>query len=101
MERIDLPEFMQRTLGGWPTRMAMSTHEGKPFECACGDMHYFSEATVQVMRELPKGRLVLTCPNGRGITCVRLRGLLKPTLESLFGTVEIEEDLAIRVAGSE
>jgi hypothetical protein len=74
--------------------MAMSIHEGTPFECACGDMHLFSESTVQVMRELPKGRLVFACPDGKGITCVRLKGLLKPKFESLFGTVEIEEDLA-------
>ena len=94
MERVDFPEFMQRTLGGWPTRMAMSIHEGKPFECACGDMHHFPESTVQVMTELPKGRLVFTCPDGKGITCIRLKGLLEPEFESLFGTVEIEEDLA-------
>ena len=94
MERVDLPEFMQRTLGGWPTRMAMSIHEGNPFECACGDVHYVSESRVQVIKELPKGRLVLTCPDSKGLTCVRLKGLLKPKLESLFGTVESEEHLA-------
>ena len=99
MERVDLPEFIQRTLGGWPTRMAMSTHEGKRFDCACGRKHCFSESTVQVMRELPKGRLVFTCPDGKGTTCVRLKGLLETTFESLFGTVDIEEDFANRLAG--
>jgi hypothetical protein len=100
MERVDLPEFTERTLGGWPTRMAMSTHEGKPFECACGCKHRFSESTVQVMRELPKGRLVLTCPDGKGVTCVCIKGLLETTFESLFGTVKIEEYPANRLAGA-
>jgi hypothetical protein len=94
MERLDLPEFIKRTSGGWPTRMAMSTHAGQPFECVCGDKHHFSESTVQVMRELPKGRLVFTCPDGKGLTCIRLKGLLNPTFESLFGTAESEEGLA-------
>jgi len=101
MERVDYPEFMRRTDGGWPTHMAMSTHEGEPFECACGDTHDFSELTVQVLKELPKGRLVLTCPDEKGVTCVRLKGLLKPKIEPLFGTVEIEEYLALWAAGND
>jgi hypothetical protein len=92
MELVDIAEFMQRTLGGWPTRMLMAAYEGNPFTCACGAVHQFSESAVQVMKELPKGRLVLSCPEGEHLTCIRLKGLEKPDFESLFGTVGIEEE---------
>ena len=91
MEVVGISEFMQRTSGGWPTRMRMVTYEGKPFACACGSVHSFSESTIQVMKELPKGRLVFSCPDSNSITCIRLKGLEDPDLESLFGTAGVEE----------
>ena len=92
MELVDIAEFTQRTSGGWPTRMRMAAYEGRPFTCACGAVHRFAESAVQVMKELPKGRLVLSCPEGKCLTCIRLKGLEKPDFESLFGTAGIEEE---------
>lgn len=92
MEIVSFQEFMYRTAGGIPNGMKMSIYEGKTFECACGDKHHFSVATVPVMRELPKWQLVFACPNGKAITCVSLKGLFKPRFESLFGTLDAQEE---------
>lgn len=73
--------------------MDMSAYEGATFECACGDGHAYSSVTVPVLRELSRMRLVFGCPNGRYVTCVRVKGLLRFNgFESLFGGVEEEEE---------
>ena len=84
---VSQDEFMVKTMGGRPNRMDTSIYDGHPFDCACGDTHIFSTASVPIMRELAGMKLVLACPNGEGITCVKVTGgmLRFKGFRSLFG----------------
>jgi len=87
-------DFFAETLGGRQSQMDTSPYDGHPFECACGQNHNFNSLNIEVLRELPKMRLVLACPVTDGyITCVKIKGWFKfKGFESLFGT-KIEEEL--------
>jgi len=90
---FSLKEFMSATLGGRPCQRSMSSCEGLPFQCICGKPHNFSQNKIQILRELPKSQLVLSCPEGHGMVCVHLKGIFKITgFESLFGTLEDSKD---------
>lgn len=85
MEVVTPGDFFARTMGGRPCQMDVTIYAGCCFECACGDSHTFDPSTVRVMRELPGMRLVLGCSTGDAVTCVKIRGLFRYRLESLFG----------------
>ena len=93
MELIQLVDFQHRTLGGRPCQMEVSIYGGLPFDCACGRSHNFDPTWVRVLRELPKMRLVLSCPQDMAVNCVRIRGLFRRRLETLFGAKIDEADL--------
>jgi len=80
-------DFMARTAGGRPNQMNTTPYDGHPFHCACGAIHYFETGSTEVLRELGGMRLVLGCPHGNAVTCVKVRGILRfAGFQSLFGT---------------
>ncbi len=86
MEIIPFGQFMAQTFGGRPNQMGLAPYSGHPFECACGVRHVFDPLTVTVLRELPGMRLVLACPQGDAVTCVKIKGLFRfKGFASLFG----------------
>ncbi|MGH7146940.1 MAG: hypothetical protein ACREIJ_03460 [Nitrospiraceae bacterium] len=92
MDVYPFQEFFLRTVGGRPNQMNMAPYEGALFECACSETHHYSSLTVQVLRELPRARLVFACPNGKHVTCVKLKGIFRfKGFESLFGGVDTDE----------
>jgi hypothetical protein len=66
--------FIAQTMGGRPTRMNTTIYDGHPFDCACGETHTFTTAGVPILRELPGMKLVMACPNGDALTCVKVTG---------------------------
>jgi len=67
--------------------MDTTIYDGHPFACACGEPHIFYTDKLEVLRELAGMRLVVVCPNGEAITCVKVTGLFKfRGFKSLFGT---------------
>jgi hypothetical protein len=68
---VPLSEFMERTAGGRPNQMNTTPYSDFPFQCACGRTHYFDPVTTEVIRELAGMRLVIGCPSGEAITCVK------------------------------
>lgn len=86
MELISLKEFMVRTLGGRPNQMDVGPYIGHRFDCVCGAWHSFDPVSISVLCELPKMRLVLACPQGESVTCVKVKGIFRfKGFESLFG----------------
>jgi len=93
LEVYDFEEFFRRTKGGRPNQMNTAPYEGAPFGCACGESHVFSENLVPVLRELGGMRLVLGCPRGGYVTCVKVRGLVQfRGFRSLFGGVSADSN---------
>ena len=90
MQVVSVDEFTEKTLGGWPPQMDLSIYLGLDYECVCGK-HHLLKQNDEVLRELSKMRLVIACPNEAGITCVRIRGFIRRSLESQFGTQDLEE----------
>jgi len=86
MNIVPIADFICRTMGGRPNQMDVSIYAGCPFDCACGKSHAFDPGTIRVLRELPWMRLVLVCPEGEYLTCVKIKGWFRYRLESLFGT---------------
>lgn len=85
MDIVRFDEFMQKTMGGWPLKMKVAIYSGLPFNCACGKSHLFSGSDSDVMRELGGMRLVVKCPEGKGINCVKVSGFFKHKFDTLFG----------------
>ncbi|PIW64950.1 MAG: hypothetical protein COW13_00150, partial [Candidatus Omnitrophica bacterium CG12_big_fil_rev_8_21_14_0_65_50_5] len=76
------------TRGGRQNTFGLSDYEGQPFQCVCGKPHNFNSQDVEVLRELPWMRLVLGCPDGLGINCVKVKGLFRfKRFETLFGAI--------------
>jgi len=96
MKLLSSTDFFAETMGGRPSKMDMSTYEGHPFQCACGKTHIYYSDQVDVLRELPKMKLVFQCPDEPiFVTCVKVKGLFRfKGFESLFGA-KIEEDLDV------
>jgi hypothetical protein len=94
MKIISIEDFFAETMGGRPNTMDMSPYEGHTFQCACGISHLFFSSQVEVLRELPKMRLVFQCPDHPYFaTCVKLKGFFHfKGFKSLFGT-KFEKDL--------
>ena len=97
MRLLPAPDFFALTMDGRPHKMDMRDYEGHTFNCACGRTHVFYADQVKVMKELPKMRLVVECPNqSTYLTCVKASGLLWfKRLKSLYGA-RSEENLTIR-----
>ena len=65
--------------------MELSAYDGRFFRCVCGDAHpMFQESAL---RELPGMRLVMACPNGVGVNCVRIGGWIRIKIETEFGAL--------------
>jgi len=89
VDLIPFDDFMLRTIGGRPNQMNPQPFVGHRFDCSCGAWHVFDIASIKILRELPQMQLVLACPGGRGVTCVRVRGFFRfKGFDSLFGAVE-------------
>jgi hypothetical protein len=102
MELISFDEFMVRTLGGRPNQMNVGPYIGHRFDCVCGAWHPFDPVSVRVLRELPKMRLVLACPQGESVTCVKVKGIFRfKGFESLFGAKAQEEPASAVAAPAE
>jgi hypothetical protein len=83
---LDLPEFATRAGGGRPNRMNMSSYDGAPFMCACGETHHYNAGRIDVLQELSGMRLVFACPHKPFVTCVKVKGVLRfEGFDSLFG----------------
>ena len=89
LEKIPIEDFMQRTRGGWPVQMDLHIYEGVHYECVCGRNHAFDGSTV--LRELGGMKLVVECPNDQGVTCIRIKGFIKYSFVSLFGSRDTED----------
>lgn len=85
MQIVPLQEFLVQTMGGFPVHANMSAYRGKKFECACGSEHYFSGSDDEVLRELSGMRFVFRCPDRKGVTLVKVKGLFSVKIESLIG----------------
>jgi len=88
MKILELEDFFNLTSGGRPNNMNTEPYINYTFECACGNIHKFNK-NVNVIRELPKQRLVFECPNNSNyVTCVKLKGWLRfKGFESLYGAL--------------
>jgi len=86
MELVSLEEFGRRTMGGRPNMMDVSIYMGCRYECACGGTHKFDGVPDYILRELPGMRLVVACPDGDAVTCIKIRGFFRYRFESLFGS---------------
>ena len=85
MEIVSVEEFFHRTMGGRPNRMDVSIYKGCEYECGCGRVHVFDPATITVLRELPKMRLVLACSEQENVvTCIKIKGWINFRFASLF-----------------
>ena len=96
MKLLSSTDFFAETMGGRPNKMEMNAYQGYPFLCACGKTHVFYSSQVEVLRELPKMRLVFECPDQPiFVTCVKVKGIFRfKGFESLFGT-KVEKDLDV------
>ena len=94
MKEVSITEFLSKTTGGRPVSINVSIYRGVPFDCVCGQKHLFSGDKQDVMRELPKMRLVLPCPDTDAINCVHVKGIFKHKIIAEFGasSVAIDED---------
>jgi len=94
LELVPLEEFMARTVMGRPNQMDVTPYVGHEFECPCGVRHSFDPFRVKVLRELTWMRLVVSCPQGEAVTCVKVRGIFRfKGFKSLFGAhCEAEPD---------
>ncbi len=90
MEIVSLEDFFRRTLGGRPNRMVVDIYNGVKFECACGQYHHFDLSLTPPVRELPRMRLVLPCPDDKGLTCVKIRGFFRFRFVSLIGVRDVK-----------
>lgn len=93
LQEVPFDEFVyKRTAGGRPCRLNLGPYVGHPFRCGCGAEHPFDPAgdyptETPVHRELTGMRLVVGCPTGAVVNCVRLTGLFRfKGFESLFFT---------------
>jgi hypothetical protein len=87
MELVSFEEFMTRTSGGRQNQMDVAPYVGHAFDCACGSSHAFEPSSSKVLRELPKMHLVLACPQGEAITCVKVKGIFRFNgFQSVFGS---------------
>jgi hypothetical protein len=83
---VPLSEFMARTAGGRPNAMNTTPYDGHAFSCACGETHHFDTSGTEVLRELAGMRLVVGCPRGDAVTCIKVQGTLRfAGFQSLFG----------------
>jgi hypothetical protein len=96
MKLLSSTDFFAETMGDRPNKMEMNAYHGHPFLCACGKTHVFYLGQVEVLRELPKMRLVFECPDQPNfVTCVKVKGIFRfKGFESLFGT-KVEKDLDV------
>lgn len=88
MKLVALDEFLALTMGGFPVNANMQAYIGKTFQCACGAAHQFSGSQTEVLRELSGMRFVFRCPERKGITLIKIKGLFSIKLESLIGAEE-------------
>ena len=91
MEIFSINDFFSQTMGGRPNQMDVSIYRDINLQCACGKEHPFSGESSDVIRELTGRRLVIECPEGGAMTCIKVKGLFKYKLQSLFGTFGEEE----------
>jgi hypothetical protein len=87
MKLLPAPDFFAVTRNARPHKMDMRDYEGHTFNCACGRTHVFYADQVKVVKELPKMRLVVECPEKSAyLTCVKGRRLFWfKRLKSLYG----------------
>ncbi len=87
MAYLEAGDFFLRARKAYRVRIKLDPYLGYQFQCACGDVHVFDNLKVVAIAELAPMKLILGCPHGNHITCVKIRGLIRfKGLESLFGT---------------
>ncbi len=85
MKLLPLDKFLIETMGGFPVRANMAAYSGKSFQCACGTTHQFSGSQDEVLREISGMRFVFRCPERKGVTLIKIKGIFSIKLESLIG----------------
>jgi hypothetical protein len=87
VEDVSVGEFMRRIFGARYPMRDLRRYEGYEWACLCGRTHRFVAGMTQVLYELDaQPSLIVRCPDGGCVTCVRTRGLFRPRLASTFGT---------------
>jgi hypothetical protein len=112
---LNFGDFIEETLPGRVPQINMFPYvnhsiaydEKYLFSCPCGDKHVMeieplSSYRVKILRELPKMRLVLVCPNdSRYLTIIEIKGFLRfKGFETLFGTIlnDTEDEMIMQAA---
>ena len=83
VEKVNLDEFMQRTMGGRPCALQVGIYFGCTYECGCGKTHNFNYET-EILREIPMLKLALQDPECEYVTLIKIKGIFKYRFESLF-----------------
>lgn len=90
MQIMDFDEFFMATWqNGWPPRMNMKIYDGKEYECVCGKTHEFHHS--RAVREMKRMHVVVECPAGAGLVCVKIKGFFFTKLASQFGALRVQE----------
>ena len=86
MKIIGYDEFLMTTsMQGWPPRMNTKLYDGDSYECACGSVHASHHS--RIIRELPRMHLVIECPDGAAIVCVKIKGIFSTKLIAEYGAI--------------
>jgi hypothetical protein len=85
MRIVSGDEFVALTANGRENRMDLSAYGGRSYKCVCGYAHAMYQESA--LRELPGMRLVMACPDGAGVNCVRIRGWIRIRIETEFGAL--------------
>lgn len=91
MRILDLATFFSHTSNGFPQNMDDRAYWGNNFDCVCGKKHIFGP-DINILRELPGMKIVISCEDRKGVTCVHIKGFFKPKFVSLFGSLNPEND---------
>ena len=67
----------------------MKIYDGKEYECVCGRTHEFHHS--RVVREMKRMHVVIECPAGVGIACVKIKGFFSIKLVSQFGALRVHD----------
>lgn len=86
MEMLSPERFDARCGKTYDDLYDVSVYVGLEFDCACGGRHEFSPHETFLLKQLAGGRFVMACADGRHVTCVKFKGIVKTRFISLFGS---------------